>query len=371
MTTSPYAVTLAQVRRYRLLRSGLITPFATPEEAAAALGGVQAQILPAAGLALWNRTAGFTHARYEELLFTRRTLVKLWGQRNTLHLYPSAEWPLIYAALAAHQSWWGRMAERENRVDAHEAIVEQAAALLRERQIIGRNDLRAAGLELDNEHLSPWGGIFVDLVRRGYACHAARAENEGMFAAREYWLPDLAWEPPDPDSANLTLLRRFVHTYGPVTVNDFMYWRGGYAGPARRWWELAAAELAAVELAGETRYLLPADLDDLLHPADDLGAAVHMLYRFEPLLLGHKEKDWIVAPAHRKRVFRIAGHIEGIVLDGGAAVATWRYERKARGLIIAVEPFAPLPAHVTAAIERQAVEIASFFDAPLLEISYR
>ncbi len=371
MTTHSYTVSLDQVRRYRLLRSGLIVPFATAEDAAAALVGVQAQILPAAGLALWNRTAGFTHTRYEELLFTDRTLVKLWGQRNTLHLYPSAEWPLVYAALAANQTWWGRTAEREDRLDAHDALVEQTAALLGERKIIGRNDLRRAGLDLNDEHLSPWGGLFADLVRRGYACHAGRAENEGRFAAREYWLPDLVWNPPDPDAANLSLLRRFVHTYGPVTVNDFMYWRGGYAEPARRWWGALQGELAAVAVEGVERFMLPADLDDLAHPPQDLGEAVHMLYRFEPLLLGHKEKGWIVAPEYHKRVFRIAGHIEGIVLDRGVAVATWRYERKARGLIIAVEPFAPLPAHVTAAIERQAVEIASFFDAPLLEISRR
>jgi hypothetical protein len=150
-----------------------------------------------------------------------------------------------------------------------------------------------------------------------------------------------------------------------------MYWRGGYAEPARRWWGALAGELAPVAVEGVTRFMLPTDLDDLAHPAHDLGEAVHMLYRFEPLLLGHKEKGWIVAPEHHTLVFRIAGHIEGIILDGGAAVATWRYERKPRGLVIAVEPFAPLPAHVTAAIAAQATEVAAFFDAPLLEISYR
>ena len=75
MTTQPYAISLSQLRRYRLLRSGLITPFATPEEAASALAGVQAQIHPAAGLSLWNRTTAFTHTRYDELVLTERTMV--------------------------------------------------------------------------------------------------------------------------------------------------------------------------------------------------------------------------------------------------------------------------------------------------------
>ena len=54
---TPIPVTLDQVRRFRLIRSGLLQPFADPETASANLMGIQAQILPAAGVALWNRTA--------------------------------------------------------------------------------------------------------------------------------------------------------------------------------------------------------------------------------------------------------------------------------------------------------------------------
>ena len=61
-------LTAEQIRWFRLRRSGLIEPFATPEEAASHLVGVQAQIFPAAGLALWNRTRGLSHKRYEQLL---------------------------------------------------------------------------------------------------------------------------------------------------------------------------------------------------------------------------------------------------------------------------------------------------------------
>ena len=41
-------LTEEQIRWFRLRRSGLVEPFASPEAAAASLAGVQAQILPAA-----------------------------------------------------------------------------------------------------------------------------------------------------------------------------------------------------------------------------------------------------------------------------------------------------------------------------------
>jgi hypothetical protein len=325
--------------------------------------GVQAQILPAAGVALWNRTPGLTHDRFEELLFERRTLVKLWGQRGTLHLYPSSEWPLVCSMLSGGRTWWSRTAAKENRLDEYDAVVERVAEELRQRGTLGRSDLRAGDFGLNADDLSPWGGIFSELVRRGYACHAGRDVNEGRFAAREAWLPDLPWEPPDYDAANLTALRRYVYSYGPTTVQDFTYWRTPKGGEGRRWWAQLEPELAVVEVNGARQYVLAADLDLLTAPLDDTKWPLHMLYRFDPLLLGHKDKSWIVPAKYYDRVWRPAGHIEGVILVRGEAAATWRYDRKGTTLPITVAPFRKLAKPIKAQVERMAAGIADFFGA--------
>lgn len=365
MTSIP--IDLPQVRWLRIRRSGLVAPFASPIAAAEELAGIQAQIHPSAGLALYNRTNGLAFDHYERLLFEDRTLVKLWGQRGTLHVYAADDWALICAMLSDHKSWWGRTAEKTHTYDAYMKLVMQAEALLCERGVIGRSDLRASGLIADESHLSPWGGVFADLVRQGYACHAAR-DGEGLFAHRSNWRPDLAWNPPEYDAANITILRRYLRAYAPATVQDFAYWRGIKRELARRWWSTFEAELMPVRVDGVEMFLMRDDVEDLLTPSEALRDSVHMLHRFDPLLLAHKEKRWIVPTVHHKRVFRIAGHIEGVVLDGGVAVATWRYTRKARGLTITLEPFEKLPQRVRSAIETQSHRVAAFFDLPLREI---
>ncbi len=366
---SAIGVSLDQVRRFRLIRSGLLEPFGSPEAAAGALMGVQAQILPAAGVALWNRTRGLTHEQFERLLYDQRTLVKLWGQRGTLHLYPSAEWPLVCAMISGAKSWWGRTAEKENRYDDYDLLVEKLADELRRRETMGRSDLRAGEFGLDAEHLSPWGGVFADLVRRGYACHAGR-EAEGRFVARENWLPQLPWEPPDYDTANVTALRRYLHSYGPATVEDFRYWRAAYAEPARRWWAMIKPELQAVEVEGVTQYVFAEDVELLMRPSEDEAWPLHMLYRFDPILLGHREKGWIVPTAHYKQVWRPAGHIEGIVLLRGQAAATWRYERKGAAMAVVVQPFKKLNKSVKGQIERMAARVVDFFGAKKGEVRW-
>ncbi len=367
---TPIAISGDQVRRYRLLRSGLLEPLPSPEAVASRLFGVQAQIHPAAGLALWNRTPGLTHSNYEALLYEQRSLVKLWGQRNTLHLYASHEWPMIHGAMSTNKTWWGKIAEKEDRHAAYDELIEAVALTLRERGIMSRADLLAAGFDVDDDHLSPWGGLFADLVRRGHACHAGRAANEGLFAHRNFWLPDLDWDTPPADAANRVSLRRYLHVFGPATLQEFMLWRGTRGEPPRRWWQAEAANMAEVSVEGKPAFILHSDLDELLKPAAQTCYPMTMLYRFDPLLLGNKDKRWIVPAAHYKQVWRPAGHIEGVVLVKGKAVATWRYTRKATGLSITVDPFRRISKTARRQIERKSTQIAGFFELPLLDVDF-
>ncbi len=97
---------------------------------------------------------------------------------------------------------------------------------------------------------------------------------------------------------------------------------------------------------------------------------VRMLGRFDPILLAHKVKDWIVAPPYYSRVWRPAGHIEATVLEHGQAVATWRYDRIGAGqLAIRVFPFRPPSSRqVVKEVRRQAKEIAPFFALKLMDV---
>lgn len=363
-------ISTEQIRWFRLRRSGLVTPFAGPEAAATALAGVQAQILPAAALALWNRTSGLDYLHFEALLYEQRTLVKIWAQRGTLHLFASAEWPLIYAMLSERATWLERKVGRDGGdVAVYRANVHQIAELLRQSATLGRSDLRAAGLALDQEHLSSWGGIFADLVRKGYACHARPVNGEGRFAHREVWLPQLDWQPPSAAEAGAAIARRYLQTYGPATLADLAYWSGLPAAVVRGWLAAHGDEIDELSGAGQPLLMLRSDSADLhAAPPERDGWPVQLLYRFDPLLLGHKDKHWLVDAQYYNRVWRPAGHIEGTLLEHGRIAGVWRYDRAPRGLTIALQVFAPLADHVRAAVEAQAGAIAAFFGLQLADL---
>jgi hypothetical protein len=369
MPASP-AITAAQARWFRLQQHGLLTPFADAPAAAAAISGVQAQIVPAAGIALANRVAGFQAADLERLIFTERRLIKTWGQRGTLHLYASAEWPLFYAAQADVRTYWERVAhQRGDDLTAHEQLVAQIAALLHANESLGRSDLRASGLPLTDKHLSGWGGIFAVLVRRGLACHAAPRNGEARLAHRERWLPDLEWNPPASDAANVELARRYLAAYGPATLTDLAYWRGRTQAEVKRWVAALGPAVTEVLVDGVPMLALVDHLDALARPAPAAdGWPVLLLGRFEPILLGHRNKADLIDAAYYDRVWRPAGHIEATLLVRGRIAGAWRYDWRGNGIVITVSPFRAPAQCVRRAVERRAAAVAAHFGAPLADL---
>ena len=363
-----------QIRWFRQRRSGLAEPFETPEAAAAALGGVQAQILSAAMLALWNRSAAgaTTSEALAARLFEARSLIRLWGQRHTLHLYASVDWPLIHATFADRRTWWEREAEKNSELDVtlYRRGVARVAVLLKKRGSLSRKELRESGIQLPEALLSPWGGVFAELVRQGVACLARWEGGEARYAHRDHWFPGQVWKPRVASEAGPELARRYFRCYGPGSLGDLAYWLGRTVTATKGWVDSFREELVPVESGSVAKKLLihAEDASELMAtPPEPADWPVRMLGRFDPFLLAHRDKDWVVPPAYYNRVWRPAGHIEGIVLDQGRAVATWRYERAGTArLNIRVFPFrARLPVRVGKAIRRQARAVAAFFGLKL------
>ncbi len=351
---------------FRLARSGLIEPFDSQEAAARALIGAQAQFVPSAGLTLWNRTNGLTHAALDDALYERRTLVKLWGQRGTLHLYVPEDWPLIHAAFRTRRSWAAGAAARfGGDVDALEAVIARVGAWMRHGEPTTRADLVGRWEELDR-WLRLGNGPFMDLAQAGVVCHARPLGSKARFTHREAWVPDVAWDPPDRDVAGVRLTRRYLGRYGPATYRDVGFWLGVPAGDAKRWVAALAGESVEVETEDGMATVLGEDLDALLSPEPALASVrPRLLHRFDALLLAHRDKGWVIDADRYKAVWRKAGYVEAVVLIGGRVGGTWRYDRRGTRLTVRLEPFDTLSRATKRELEQEASGVAGFFGLSL------
>jgi hypothetical protein len=353
----------------RLRRSGLVDPFTSAEGAARHLLGAQAQIPVAGAIALANRTTGYDLAGIEAERLEARSLVRFWGQRNTVHLYGSSDWPLLHDALADSLTVMEQKLEKAGLYDELLRVSEQARSRLAAGEVLTYKDVRSPKLEEGQDTWVVSYAIFMKLVRAGVACHGPDQGSQSGFVHREHWLPALEWTPPGAGPARAEIARRYFAAYGPAEPRDLAFWFGTTVRQAKRWIADCGDALTTVQVDGREMLAATESLEELAAPVPVRSRwPVHLLYRFDPLLLATKDKSWLIDEAHYKKVWKAAAHVAPVVLAGGRIVGTWRYDRKGGGLKVSVESFAPLPKTAVQAIRGRARRLARFLGLKLTAV---
>lgn len=358
---SPSHVSAGQVRAFRLARQHLTDPLPSDRlvDVVAAVGGVQAQVMSAAELALAARSKELSPEHVQEGLWERRELVKTWCMRGTLHLLPARDLGLWTAALGRRTQW-----KREAWLRYFGVTLEEMEALLAaiDAGLDGdgktREEVAALAPEQLGEHLlRGWGTLLKPVAYQGSLVFGPNRGRNVTFVHPELWLGPL--ERPEADEALRDIFLRYVHAYGPATHEDFARWWGGDAAPARRVRESLGDELELVEAEGRQAWVLAGDAD-LLRELDP-PRSVNLLPNFDVYTLHYRPREAFLPAGVYDRVFRQAGWISPVVLYDGAVAGVW--ERKNREL--RVDLFVRETKRLRAGIEREAKRLGEFLETPL------
>src|SRR5579872_3758297 len=89
-----------QVHGWRLAQHGISPRFSSQDfiQAVMRTGGIQAQVLSAAELALCTRVEGLSPHDVRAALWQDHALIRTWAMRGTLHFLAASELPLYVAA---------------------------------------------------------------------------------------------------------------------------------------------------------------------------------------------------------------------------------------------------------------------------------
>jgi hypothetical protein len=351
----------AQVHAFRLERHHLAhrAPKKDLVRVVGEIGGVQAQVMSAAELQVGVRV-DCKADDVRDALWKRKTLVKTWLMRGTLHLVPAEDLSLYTAAMQTRwmrlrNSWlkFVQLSEPEFR-----GLVEAIGEAL-DSQVLTREELIARVAKGRPAHIrevmkSGWGMILKPVARRGLLCFGPSRGQSVTFVRPEQWLG--AWRSVDPDQALIEVARRYLKAYGPATKEDFARWWGNWPGVGKAAWEGLAAELISVDVEGASANLLGTDADRIRkQPAT---TSVHLLPAFDPYVMGHSSRDHIVEAANLSKVSRTAGWISAVVLVDGRVAGTWSHLAQKGTLLVSVEPFQRLAAKTKVEVRRRAESIA-------------
>jgi hypothetical protein len=258
-------------------------------------------------------------------------LVKTWAMRGTLHLLRPEDAGAFLSLIASGRSWERASWEKyfgvtPKQLDALREVVRDALdgrALTREELIVAVTARRGYG-HLGQALRSGWGTLLKPYAWQGDLCFGPSRGNRVTFVrpedASSRWV-----RVPEPDEAAPIAITAYLRAYAPATVNNFHTWLSGgrvHTRQVRKWFDAVGERLREVEVDGERRYVLKADLDELV--ATRPTRAVRLLPGFDQYVLGPGTDDPHIVPAARRRaVSQQSGWIAPVVVAGGVVRGTW------------------------------------------------
>ena len=365
MTDEPLAVTRAQALAFRVARHHLHQR--TDDARAAAVVGLQDTPPGSAALALAAR-ADVTPDALDELVVVPSVRgAPLAVAKRDLSVFTAGLAPPDEAAakVVVGNAW--KVLDGITAMEALDRVSEAVRDSLSDGPL-ARDDFHQAlrerlpeellwwcrGCKSHHVHPSLWRATGI----RGVLAIVGRDGRSAVFGA-----PPKAKAVKDPGAE---LARRFLRAYGPARPKLLAGWAGVAGSHADALWE-RAGELAAVELDGNTAWLLAADRAALADPPQAEG--VRLLGNLDPLTAGRDRELLVPDAAVRKRIWTVLGGPGSVLVDGEIA-GLWRPAKKGTRLVVTIEPLGRLTRAAKDALAAEAERVAPFRGAQTAELAW-
>ncbi len=291
-------LTMGQIRRIRLYKQGLITPFENMAELFGLLE-IQAQNESDAHFNVNRRLR--SKVTTEQI---QEAAIRIWYVRNTIFLMGRDCYDKAVFVNGITDNWFHRMyiVSTEDEADLQKII-----DLCRDKAFVSVDDLVNAGC--NKKFIRAWSGAFIEMVRRGIlrSKYKKQLEINRIPVRSDFSLDDI--------------MRQYFDVYGPATLRDFKHWFGKTSSEANE----AFGRIRDAYLTVNGNMLMsPKDMQ-LLEAESDIPLII--TGKFDPICLSYQDKSWLIAKEHNSKVWGKAGIVEAVILAEGEIVATWRKDK--------------------------------------------
>ena len=323
------------------------------------VGGIQAQAPAAAALSVRPRCTGVTAAQIEEARVEKRSIVRTWLMRGTLHLVASDDLPWLLPLFGPLFSTASRRRRLELGLD--DDTVRHGVTALRDALADGpltrdqiAQRLAERGMELVGQarpHLIGYA------AQQGVVCCGPDQGSEPTYVLLRDWL---GYQPhPAPETMLPELVRRYLTAFAPARPEDMAAWSGLSMRDVRVAWAGVADEILEVAVEGQPLWLLKRDADPLdfieIQPSP-----VRLLAAFDTLLLGYRDRQWLHSSEYEQRI-KGGGILPAALLVEGRLAGVWAIVRRQRRLTVEVTPFETLDRDLEPVLVAEAADIGRFY----------
>jgi len=366
-------LTWAQVLARRMGRHGLVEPVPADQLAdqVGVICGAHAQVMSAAEVSIGLRVAGITRSDVRSALWERRSLVKTFGPRGTVHILDPRNLPAWNAVLAAAHQLPGFSPGVRLAADELDAVVAAIDGALTDAEDLTIDELDAEVVKRAGawagkrvmpafQELWPrWRQAVSAAAYRGVLCFGPNRGRRTTYASPRRWLGDGRPPAVAADEATRFVLRRYLQAYGPASPEYVARWLGASPAWAKQAFRLAVDELERVDVEGDELWQLAGD-----DPAPGLDGVVRLLPYFDAYAVGSHPRERVYPGRASERALARtqAGNLPVLVVDG-VVVGIWHQRRSGVKVALTVEPFRSLTAAQRRGLDAQVERIGAIQEA--------
>ncbi|MBF2514278.1 winged helix DNA-binding domain-containing protein [Listeria marthii] len=349
------SLTNSQIAQNRLHNSGLLqTKFPTAEEATRALFGIQSQYQQFGEISLFNRVDNLTKENLQ-MTYDKNELIKIWGQRMTVHMYTPDDWFYVHDVYANKNNWLRKHTESLGH-DLDDLLAKMEELLLREDKV--PKEAFAALFGDQAKELMTWGGVFIQGSLEGKLFCVPEAPKTRFYSHRtridsqsfEDWLNI------ERNKTGLeTMIDCYFSAYGPATIQDFKHWSG----------LLNSDYMAILEKRLENYFCYIGEDGKTYYSKIETHEELEMdtpllLGKFDPLFVSYAKKNWLANEKETSLIWRIAGQIEAVLIINGQFIGTWRYKVTGNKIVFLFYLSKKLTKKSQKTVEIEAIKLAEF-----------
>ena len=350
----------------RIQNSGLITPFDNIESCIRNLVGIQSQAQQFGEISILNRVENLKQEDLRQL-YDSYDIIKIWGQRMTVHMYSKKDWKVIHQVYA-HRNSFIKRGWQENKATLEKLLLE--IAQLKTKQKIDKLEIaeliQNIAPHITNEYRDY--SIIIQSTLDAILFGIPQMPQTKHFAHRSVCIDEddfKAWGSNKEQSLH-HLLSTYFRFYGPATISDFRHWSGLTQREIQDCFSNLKNELISVSVSGKNYY----GYSENLQLSGWENESIKLLGKFDPLFVSFSDKSWIATPEQQKAIWRPAGHVEAVVLINGKLAGTWRYSIKGKKINFSIHPFLRITSSQKKKIAVEAKKIAQFLEKQLDKIEY-
>jgi hypothetical protein len=293
-------------------------------------------------LSLCARVNNFRKEHLDQELYQRRSLVRLEAMRRTLFITSTDLAPILCQAtktpdsyrLKRLQRWGVDKPEYERLTTKLYNILKKGRKTLPEiKRALPKKTVRSVQLTVGKAR---YDGTNINIalssmVRDGVVVSEKDGGASSKLGTRascymlfEEAYPNLDLHLITVEEAKVSLLRRYIRSFGPVATQDMAWWTGFSSADVERSLSAIEGQLSLVRISGFNRdyWMLRSDLKQYRMFRAFKGKSVILLPYEDPYTKGYKGRDRLIDP-DREREAYATGEVQPTILSNGKIVGTW------------------------------------------------